>query len=79
MKTDDFYSEANFPELLSQNDVAKLLGKSTAWCERMRWQGGGPPFRKIGRHVRYEKRDLLNWINSHPKVTSTSSDGGQQC
>ena len=72
MTTDDFHSEEKFPELLDQNEVAKILRKSTAWCERMRWQGGGPPFRKIGRHCLYDKQDLLDWINSHPKVTSTT-------
>ena len=41
------------PKFLNQKQVAEILGKSTAWLERMRWKGDGPPFRKFGRHVRY--------------------------
>jgi len=64
--------EEALPKLLNQKQVAEILGKSTAWLERMRWKGGGPPFRKFGRHVRYSLDDLMQWIESKPKLTSTS-------
>ncbi len=64
--------EEALPKLLNQKQVAEILGKSTAWLERMRWKGGGPPFRKFGRHVRYSLDDLIQWIESKPKLTSTS-------
>ena len=60
------------PKFLNQKQVAEILGKSTAWLERMRWKGDGPPFRKFGRHVRYSLDDLMQWIESKPKLTSTS-------
>ncbi len=58
--------------LLNQKEAAKILQKSTAWMERSRWDGSGPPYRKIGRHVRYPKDALLEWIAGHPLQTSTS-------
>lgn len=67
--------ESKFPRLLNQKEVAKILRKSEAWLERMRWQGGGIPFKKIGRHVFYVESEVLNWINSQPTKTSTSNSG----
>lgn len=60
--------------LLDQKEVARILKKSEAWLERSRWDGKGPPYRKIGRHVRYPKDALLEWIASHSLQTSTSQD-----
>lgn len=66
--------DVSLPRLLNQRDLAKYIGKSTAWCERARWAGDGPKFVKLGRNVRYRADDVLQWIeeNAH---TSTS-DGG---
>ena len=60
--------------LLDQKEVARILKKSTAWLERSRWNGTGPPFRKIGHSVRYPLDELLEWIAEHPLQTSTSQD-----
>ena len=63
------------PKLLTQNEVAKIIRKSEAWLERSRWSGiGGPPYRKIGKSVRYELGEVLDWISSHPVITSTSEN-----
>ena len=58
--------------LLTQVEAAEILKKSKAWMERSRWSGSGPPFIKIGRHVRYPKDALLEWIAGHTLRTSTS-------
>ena len=58
--------------LLTQTEAANILRKSVSWMERSRWDGSGPPFLKIGRHVRYPVAALLEWINGHPLRTSTS-------
>lgn len=58
--------------LLTQTEAATILRKSVSWMERSRWNGSGPPYRKIGRHVRYPKAALLEWINGHPLQSSTS-------
>jgi hypothetical protein len=61
------------PRQLTEEQVAMLLGVSVAWCQRMRWQGGGPPYRKIARCVRYPEDLLREWIETHPVRSSTSS------
>ncbi len=58
--------------LLNQKEAAEILKKSTAWMERSRWDGSGPPYIKIGRAVRYPSSALQAWINGHPLQTSTS-------
>ena len=58
--------------LLTQRETAGILKKSEAWLERSRWDGTGPPFKKIGRSVRYVEAELFAWIESHPSVSSTS-------
>jgi predicted DNA-binding transcriptional regulator AlpA len=63
------------PNLLDQKQVAEILGKSESWCERSRWRGDGPAYRKIGRHVRYELSDVLAFIKSKPKTTSSHKEG----
>lgn len=62
-------------KLLSQQEVAAIIGKSAAWLARKRWEGGGIPFKKLGRHVRYLERDVLRWVESHPTKLSTSDPG----
>jgi predicted DNA-binding transcriptional regulator AlpA len=59
-------------KLLTSAEVAELIGKSKAWLARMRWAGGGIPYRKIGRHVRYQRSVVLDWLNRQPSLTSTS-------
>jgi len=59
-------------KLLTSAEVAELIGKSQAWLARMRWAGGGIPYRKIGRHVRYQRSVVLDWLNQQPSLTSTS-------
>lgn len=57
--------------LFTQKTVAAVFGLTEAWCERMRWCGGGPAFVKLGRSVRYRKSDLVAWINSREMKSTT--------
>ncbi len=74
----DYCNPTEIPKLLNQQQVAEMLGLSVKWCERKRWSGGGPPYRKIGGSVRYELSDVLEYINSHQKQCNTN-DGGEKC
>ncbi|WOJ95772.1 helix-turn-helix domain-containing protein [Congregibacter brevis] len=58
------------PRLLNQQQLAKYLGKSKAWCERARWQGSGPRFIKLGRHVRYRVVDVEEWIVEQSRAST---------
>ena len=68
----DAHNEAE--ELLTQTEAVEILKKSKSWMERSRWAGTGPPYRKIGRAVRYPANTLAMWIASHPLQNSTSQD-----
>ena len=53
--------------------AAEYLGMSPKTLEKLRWQGGGPVFYKLG-GVRYTKDDLDTWCRSRRR-TSTSDMG----
>jgi predicted DNA-binding transcriptional regulator AlpA len=60
-------STVTMPRLWDQRQLAAYIGKSEAWCERARWEGEGPRFFKLGRHVRYKAEDVLSWIDENVK------------
>lgn len=64
-------------KLLTSDEVANMIGKSPAWLARQRWQGGGIPYRKIGRHVRYQQSVVLEWLNDQPSLSSTSQSANR--
>jgi predicted DNA-binding transcriptional regulator AlpA len=50
--------------LLNERDAAAFLGLSDRTLQKWRVCGGGPIFIKIGgKAVRYQRRDLIEWIN----------------
>jgi len=63
------------PKLLKQAEVSQIIRKSPAWLERKRWEGGGLPYRKIGRNVFYEEAEVYKWIDEQPRMNSTSDKG----
>lgn len=67
----EFYS-APLEAWFSQNTVAAVRGCSVATVERDRWSGQGIPFIKCGRSVRYTKKAILDWLENHESIQSTS-------
>lgn len=51
-------------DLLTPDEVAAELKLATHTLANLRHQGGGPPFVKVGRNVRYDRRDLDRWLSS---------------
>ncbi len=79
-KNDRITSLAEFdsaPEttLFNQITIAYVRDCSTATLERDRWAGGGIPFIKIGRLVKYRKADVLTWLAQYQPQISTSETG----
>lgn len=60
--------------LLDQRRLADLLGCSARTLERQRLEGGGVPFCRIGRLVRYQLSDVLAYLEAQRR-TSTSDAG----
>jgi Helix-turn-helix domain len=63
------------PNLLSTVAAAEYLQLSARTLEKFRVTGGGPPYHKLGRLVRYLVRDLDEWIANGRRM-STSDPGG---
>ena len=56
------------PDLLDEDEVCEYLGKSRAWLQRDRWQGGGIKFVKIGQSIKYRADDLQDYLNAQTRT-----------
>jgi predicted DNA-binding transcriptional regulator AlpA len=62
---DRYPSEKDPDELLNDDRVGKIIGKSPGAVRQMRYMGDGPPVVRLGpRTVRYRRSDVLAWIDS---------------
>ncbi|GAA2012820.1 hypothetical protein GCM10009739_26690 [Microbacterium ulmi] len=50
------------PVLLTSREVADLLRVPLRTVEDWRVTRSGPPWLKLGRHVRYDRDELLAWV-----------------
>jgi hypothetical protein len=66
------FSDAPLDSYFNQATVCAIRCCSKATTERERWAGTGIPFIKMGRSVRYQKNDILNWLSQHQIVQSTA-------
>ncbi len=64
--------------LLTEKQAAELTGLSVFWFQRKRWEGGGPPFIKFDRAVRYRSEDLVVWLDQRAGFQSTSEYGSRR-
>ena len=62
--------------LLTTEQAAEYLNLSSKTLERLRCEGGGPAFLKLGRLVRYRIDSLQEWIDS--KMYHSTSEYGQK-
>jgi len=60
-------------ELLTVKQAAVFVGLSVPTLNRMRVQGGGAPYYKLGAQVRYDRAELEVWMRSR-RYTSTSQE-----
>jgi hypothetical protein len=66
-------SAAGRSPFLSNDEAAAFLNLSPQTLNKYRVIGGGPPFRKFGRRVRYALEDLESWAAARRR-NSTSDD-----
>jgi excisionase family DNA binding protein len=59
-------------ELLDDHEVARLTGRARSTLQKDRMRGGGIPFVRLGKLVRYRRADVGNWLAALPTRTSTS-------
>jgi hypothetical protein len=62
-------------EVMDETQAARILGDlSPRTLQRWRWAGIGPQYLKVGRFVRYTRADLVAWLESRRR--SSTSDTG---
>lgn len=59
---------------LTEEAAARAIGYTRRGMQNMRLRGGGPPYVKIGRFVRYRPEDLEAWLDSQVSLSSTSDE-----
>jgi predicted DNA-binding transcriptional regulator AlpA len=65
--------------ILNQAVIAEWLGVTTKALEAWRYRGGGPPFIRVGgKLVRYRRGDVLAWLESRRR-SSTSDRAERNC
>jgi predicted DNA-binding transcriptional regulator AlpA len=60
-------------KLLTPKEAAALWRVSDSFLAKARMRGDGPPYTKVGRSVRYSEADLLSWMKTR-KRHSTSEE-----
>jgi excisionase family DNA binding protein len=48
--------------LLGPSEVSRYLGVPLGTLANWRYQGRGPAFLRVGRHVRYRAEDVATWV-----------------
>lgn len=59
-------------EFLRTSEAADFAKLSINYLAKLRIYGGGPRFCKVGKAVRYRKRDLVEWMDR--KTFSSTSE-----
>jgi predicted DNA-binding transcriptional regulator AlpA len=68
---------SNHETLLSARQTAQCLGVTVAHLQRLRSEGGGPLFVKVGkRRVGYRAVDLARWIEA--RVVANTAEARQR-
>lgn len=56
------------PRLLTETEVAEIIGVKPATLRNWRCQNRGPVGRKIGSNVRYTEDAVAEWLDKRPVV-----------
>ena len=66
-------SRAQFSDrLLDDREVAEITGRARSTLQKDRLVGGGIPFVRLGRLIRYRSSDVSAYLASLPTLSSTS-------
>jgi predicted DNA-binding transcriptional regulator AlpA len=62
---------ADNERLLTPKEAVHFLRVSDSWLAKARMHGDGPPFVKLGRAVRYRETDLVRWLRSRARLSTS--------
>jgi len=60
---------------MPQGTAAAFLNLSPRTLERLRVDGRGPAFLKLGRRVMYSRADLVSWAEAQRRTSTSESRG----
>lgn len=63
----------NLDQLLTEKEAAALICYSDRALQNWRYRGGGPKYVKIGRMVRYQRRDILQFIEDRKRLHTSQN------
>lgn len=61
----------------NENQAATFLGISVRTLQAWRVRGDGPPYVKLGRAVRYQRRALVAFQEVHTVTSTTEADAAR--
>ena len=68
----DHTAAAAIDPLLDDKEVARIIGRARSTLQKDRLVGGGIPFVRLGRLIRYRSSDVSAYLASLPTLSSTS-------
>jgi hypothetical protein len=68
---------SQFPVYIPTAEAAKALNLSRRTLEKMRLQGRGPVYRKLGSRVVYAMEDLTAWADANLRRSTSDPGPGQ--
>ena len=68
----DHTAGAAIDPLLDDKEVARIIGRARSTLQEDRLVGGGIPFVRLGRLIRYRSSDVSAYLASLPTLSSTS-------
>ncbi|MEU4394352.1 helix-turn-helix domain-containing protein [Kribbella sp. NPDC023855] len=69
---------AEVDNLWDVNQVEEYLKVPVATLYGWRVKNYGPPADRVGRHLRYDRQDVINWYKNLRQQHSTSADRADQ-
>ena len=63
-------------QFITTKQAAMYTGFSVSWFEWRRCNGGGIPFIRVKRSIRYNLKTVTEWMNNQPIHHNTSKLGG---
>lgn len=64
--------------LIDERAAADHLSFTIRALQNWRYRGGGPSWVSIGGRVRYRRRDLLEWIEMHVRVSPQADENHER-
>ena len=65
--------QINPDQLMTETEVADLICITARALQNWRLRGGGPEYVKIGRSVRYQRSDVMSFIDERKRRNTSQS------